>query len=155
MRETELVNLLIEKGLHISCGESCTGGMLTAALVNVPAASTVLNASVVTYANEAKIKYLSVSEKTIEEYGVVSEQVAAEMAKGAAVNNNAEIGVGISGVAGPGGGTEKKPVGMVCFGFYINGEVYTFEKKFGTLERNVIRKKSTEFAIDKLIELLS
>ena len=120
--EEQLVNKLIEKNWHISCAESCTGGLAASRIVNVANASKVFNASFVTYANEAKIKYLSVSPETIEKYGVVSEEVVLEMANGVAKETGAEVGIAISGIAGPGGGTEKKPVGMVCFGFYVNGE---------------------------------
>lgn len=80
MREEELISLLKEKGLHICCAESCTGGMLSSTLVNVVGASDALDMGFVTYANEAKIKLLGVDAKTIEHYGVVSEQVAEQMA---------------------------------------------------------------------------
>lgn len=153
MRENELVFKLIEKGYHIAAAESCTGGMLASTIINVPSASKVINESVVTYANEAKIKYCSVNSKTIEEFGVVSEDVAGQMATGIALSANSEVGVGISGIAGPSGGTDKKPVGMVCFGIYINGKLLTFTKYFKG-SRTAVRKKSTRFAIDKLIELL-
>lgn len=149
-----VVNNLINKGWHISCAESCTGGLVTAAIVDIPNASLVLDASIVTYANEAKIKYLNVDAATIEQYGVVSEQVAAQMAEGAAINNNAQVGIATSGVAGPTGGTAAKPVGMVCFGFYINGTTYKYTCQFGNIGRNEVRKKSVQFVFDKLSELL-
>jgi nicotinamide-nucleotide amidase len=149
-----LVNKLIEKNYHISLAESCTGGMATAAIVDVANASQVLDASIVTYANEAKTKYLGVSPDTISEYGVVSEEVASEMCTGIAKAQSCEVGVGITGVAGPTGGTEAKPVGMVCFGFYVCGDVYTYTCKFGNIGRNEVRKKSVKFVFDKLLELL-
>ena len=153
MREKKLVLKLIEKNYHIAAAESCTGGMLAARIVNVPMASKVINESVVTYANEAKIKYCSVNPKTIEELGVVSEEVAGQMARGIAWSAKAEVGVGISGIAGPSGGTDKKPVGMVCFGIFVDGKLSTFTKYFKG-SRTAVRKKSTNFAINKLIELL-
>lgn len=153
-KEEIVVKKLIEKGYHITFVESCTAGMATARLVNVPMASSVLDASFVTYANEAKIKYAGVNEKDIAKYGVVSEIVAGEMAEGGAKANNAEIGVGISGIAGPSGGTETKPVGMVCFGFFINGEIFTYTMQFGNIGRQQVRAQSVEFVFDKLRELL-
>ncbi len=145
-----VVNKLIEKNYHISFAESCTGGMACAALVSVADASKVLDVSFVTYANEAKIHYLGVDEATIEEHGVVSKEVACQMAKGVAKEAGSEVGVGITGVAGPGGGTKDKPVGMVCFGFYINGEVMTYTKQFGEIGRNEVRKKSVAFVYEIL-----
>ncbi len=153
-KEEFIVQTLIEKGYHISCAESCTGGMLTSRIVNVPNASAVLDASIVTYANEAKIKYLGVNPVTIDTYGVVSEQVAGEMAYGIATENNAQVGIGISGVAGPSGGTPDKPVGMVCFGISICGNTATFTMNFGNIGRKKVREKSVEFVFDKLAELL-
>jgi len=152
--EDQVVDLLIEKGWHISFAESCTGGLAAGRLVNVPNASCVLDASLVTYANEAKILYLDVSSDTISRHGVVSEQVAGEMSLGVALKNHAEVGVGITGIAGPGGATATKPVGMVCFGFYINGKMQTFTKQFGNIGRNCVRKCSVDFVYETLLELL-
>lgn len=149
-----VINKLINKGYHISCAESCTGGMLTSQIVNIPNASSVLDASIVTYANEAKIKYLGVAADTIDKYGVVSEAVAGEMAVGIAHANNAEVGIGISGIAGPTGGTKEKPVGTVCFGISINNELSTYTVLFGNIGRQIVREKSVDFVFDKLIELL-
>lgn len=154
MKEKKLVLKLIEKGYKISTAESCTGGMLASTIVNVPMASKVFDESVVTYANEAKIKYCEVSPETIEKLGVVSEEVTLEMARGIANASGANIGVGISGIAGPTGGTATKPVGMVCFGFYINGKTHSYTKYFKG-SRTSVRKKSTNFAINTLLELLS
>lgn len=152
--EEKVVALLQEKGYHISFAESCTGGLCSARLVSVSSASAVFDAGVVTYANEAKIKYLGVKPETIEQYGVVSEPVAGQMAKGVAKAQNAEVGVGVSGVAGPSGGTAATPVGMVCFGFYVDGEVITVTKQFGDLGRNTVREAATEFVFEMLVELL-
>ncbi|MBR1763599.1 MAG: CinA family protein [Eubacterium sp.] len=152
--EEQLVDLLIEKNYHISFAESCTGGLCCANLVNVTNASRVLDMSFVTYANEAKIELLGVKAETILENGVVSEEVAKEMAQGVSKRARSEIGVGVTGVAGPGGGTAKKPVGMVCFGFCINGKTTTFTKRFGEIGRNQVRKSSVEFVYNTLIELL-
>ena len=152
--EEQVVFLLQKRGFHISFAESCTGGMCSARLVSVASASAVFDAGVVTYANEAKIKYPGVKPETIEGYGVVSEPVAGQMAEGVAKAQNAQVGVGVSGIAGPTGGTATKPVGMVCFGFYVDGELTTVTKQFGDLGRNAVREAATEFVFEMLAELL-
>lgn len=149
------VKKLIEKGLRISFAESCTGGLVSAALVSVADASKVFDVAVVTYANEAKVCYLGVDEETIACHGVVSEEVARQMAYGAATNNAAQVSIATTGVAGPGGGTEKKPVGMVCFGFYYEGELYSDTVKFGDIGRNNVREESVKHAYRVMLTLLS
>ena len=153
--EEQLVSKLIEKNWHIACAESCTGGLVASRIVNVANASKVLDISFVTYANEAKMKYLGVSPSTILNYGVVSEEVAFEMAHGIAKEAGSEVGISVSGIAGPSGGTDKKPVGMVCFGFYINGKVTTKTCQFGNPGRNEVRSLSTEYALQTALELIS
>lgn len=152
--EEQVVNKLIDRGFHISFAESCTGGLCCGTLVNVSNASKVLDMSFVTYANEAKVELINVNPETIESYGVVSEQVAGEMCKGVAEKAHSEVGVGITGVAGPTGGTAKKPVGMVCFGFYVLGNVTTRTIQFGNIGRNEVRAKSVDFVFNTLAELL-
>ncbi len=154
-QEEQLVNQLIEKKWHISCAESCTGGLIASRIVNVANASRVFDASFVTYANEAKIKYLDVSPETIVKYGVVSEEVVLEMAAGVAKETNSEVGIAVSGIAGPSGGTETKPVGMVCFGFYVNGTITTRTCQFGNPGRNEVRRLSTEYALTTALELIT
>lgn len=157
-----VVNALIKHGLHISFAESCTGGLAAARIVDVPNASYVLDASFVTYANQAKVKFVNVAEESIAEHGVVSECVALSMAKGAAAAANAEIGVGISGIAGPSGGSPEKPVGTVCFGFYFGGKVECDIPKFeisktmhfGAAGRQAVRNASVNFVFETLAELL-
>ena len=150
MKNIELVNLLKQKNYHICCAESCTGGMLNSLLVDVVGASDVLDMGFVTYANEAKVKLLGVDNALIDSFGVVSEQVAAQMAQGAARVSGAQVGVGISGIAGP-GGSENKPEGMVCFGFYIDGKTITATQYFGAAGRSEVRRKSCEFAVNTLL----
>lgn len=152
--EEQVVNKLIGRGFHISFAESCTGGLCCGTLVNVSNASKVLDMSFVTYANEAKVELINVNPETIESYGVVSEQVAGEMCKGVAEKAHSEVGVGVTGVAGPTGGTAKKPVGMVCFGFYVLGNVTTRTTQFGNIGRNEVRAKSVDFVFNTLAELL-
>ena len=152
--EEQVVDLLIKKNYHIAFAESCTAGLCSATLVNVPNASNVLDISFTTYANEAKVKYLGVNEKTIESFGVVSEPVAKEMALGVAKEAGCEVGVGITGIAGPSGGTKTKPVGTVCFGFSVNGNVKTYTKHFGEIGRQNVRNASVNFVFETLSELL-
>ena len=152
--EEQVVNKLIDRGFRISFAESCTGGLCCGTLVNVSNASKVLDMSFVTYANEAKVELINVNPETIENYGVVSEQVAGEMCIGVAEKAHSEVGVGITGVAGPTGGTAKKPVGMVCFGFYVLGNMTTRTMQFGNIGRNEVRAKSVDFVFNTLAELL-
>lgn len=152
--EQQIVCKLIEKGYHISFAESCTGGMATAAIVSVADASKVLDVSFVTYANEAKMKYLGVKEETIASYGVVSEEVARQMAEGVAKEAKSQVGVGVTGIAGPTGGTDSKPVGMVCFGISIDGVVKSYTKQFGNIGRNEVRQASVDFVLQALNDRL-
>ena len=149
-----LVNKLIDKNYKIATAESCTGGLLAAKIVDVANASKVLDMSFVTYSNESKIELLGVSENLIKEFGVVSEEVALKMAYGVSKKANSEVGVGISGIAGPTGATSTKPIGMVCFGFYVNGRSYSVTKYFGEIGRNNVRNCSVIFALDFLNSIL-
>ena len=151
----KLVNLLIEHNYKISTAESCTGGLLASKIVDVSNASKVFDMSFVTYSNESKMMLLGVNESSIKEHGVVSEEVAKEMANGVALKSGAQIGVGISGIAGPTGDTPTKPIGMVCFGFYINGTTTTVTKYFGNIGRSNVREASANFAITYLINELN
>lgn len=146
-----LVQLLTERDWRISAAESCTGGMLAASLVDVPSTSSVFDASFVTYSNESKTRYLGVPCSLIEEHGVVSEPVAIAMAEGVAKANGAQVGVGISGIAGPTGGSPEKPIGTVCFGFYLNGRSFARTVHFGDLGRQAVRRASVEYVYDTLL----
>lgn len=115
--------LLLDRGLTVACAESCTAGRLTAALGDVPGISSVLSESIVTYSNEAKVKYLGVSPKTLQAHGAVSAETAEEMARGIRKAAGADIGVSVTGIAGPDGGTEEKPVGLVYIGVCYQDEV--------------------------------
>ena len=151
----ELVDLLIEKKMTIASAESCTGGLFAAKIVDVPDASKVLDASVVTYSNEAKTKYARVSPELIEKYGAVSEEVAMAMAEGIAKETNANVGVSFSGVAGPTGGTPEKPVGTVCIGIYIEGDHHCDTLHLnGDWSRTEIREASVELLAAKLLSFL-
>lgn len=150
----ELVDLLKEKGLHIATAESCTGGLIASEIVSVAGSSSVFDQGFVTYANEAKVKYLHVNQKTIDKYGVVSEQVAYEMAIGALKESNADVALATTGIAGPGGGTFVTPVGMVCFGLAIKDKIYTCTKQFGDIGRNNVRELAKEYVIKSAISFI-
>lgn len=148
------VRELIRRGWHISAAESCTGGLLAAALVGVPDASRVLDVSFVTYANAAKIRYLGVREETIAAVGVVSEEVAARMAEGVRRESGAQVGLATSGIAGPTGGTAEKPVGTVCFGIALPDKTIAFTWHFGDIGRQAVRQAATEEALRTLCRAL-
>ncbi|MBR1759294.1 MAG: competence/damage-inducible protein A [Lachnospiraceae bacterium] len=145
--EETVVSMLREHGLTVSFAESCTGGMASARIVNVPGASDVLNASFVTYANEAKHKLIGVKKETLEKYGAVSPQTASEMAFGVAKAAHADIGVGITGIAGPDGGTPEKPVGLVYIGVAYGDDVAVIENHFSG-NREKVRERSVNVALD-------
>lgn len=154
MREERLVELLMNKNYTITTAESCSAGLISGTIVNVANASRVFNMSFVTYSNESKVNNIGVNPKTIEQYGVVSEPVVNEMATGAAKVANADCAIAVSGIAGPTGDTPTKPIGMVCFGFYIKGKVYTDTKYFGNIGRGNVRGETVNYSINKMIELL-
>lgn len=137
-----VAELLCELKLTVSTAESCTGGMVAATLISYPGISNVFKEGVITYSNEAKIKRLGVKKETIDKFGAVSEETAKEMAEGIARLANADIAISTTGLAGPGGGSDKKPVGLVYIGVVIKGK--TLVEKFNlTGDREAIRKKAT------------
>ena len=142
---------LLEQGKHITFAESCTAGLCAARLGEIPNISHIFDESIVTYANEAKITRLGVDPALIDQYGVVSEPVAQQMAIGAAARMNAQVAVGISGIAGPGGGSATKPVGTVCFGYVIGEKTFSQTLHFGDIGRNAVR----EAAVDAVYAVLA
>ena len=151
--EEQLVALLKEKNMTITFAESCTGGLLSGRFVNVSGASDVYRVGLVTYANEAKVKHLQVKEETIAKHGVVSLETAAEMALGACAFAGAEVSCAVTGVAGPTGGTLKKPVGMVCMACCVNGKIVEQEHHF-TGSRQEVREASVEAALELVLMCL-
>ena len=123
MTEQLLATFLKKYHMTLTTAESCTGGLLAKRITDVSGASSVLEISFVTYANEAKEKILSVKHETLEMFGAVSEQTAYEMALGACKASGAEVGLAVTGIAGPDGGTEQKPVGTVFIACCLNGIV--------------------------------
>ncbi len=141
-------------GLRIATAESCTGGMVAAALTDVAGSSEVFERGFVTYSNAAKVELLGVSPETLSAWGAVSEQVAREMAEGALRHSAADLAVSITGIAGP-GGSEFKPEGRVCFGLAGKGRETRVETvEFGALGRAKVRKAATEHALGLLIAAL-
>ncbi|MEJ6402106.1 CinA family protein [Yoonia sp. 2307UL14-13] len=151
---SDLLDAAEAKGLMIATAESCTGGMVSAAITDVAGSSAVFDRGFVTYTNAAKTRMLGVAAATLDAYGAVSEEVAAEMATGARDNSDADIAVAITGIAGP-GGSEFKPEGRVCFGLVTPDGVTTETVDFGPLGRNVVRKKATAYALTLLSRAVS
>lgn len=150
----EIVKLLAEKKMTISAAESCTGGLFSALITNVAGASDVLNESLVTYANSAKMKYLGVKPNTLDAYGAVSRETAYEMADGLQKRTGSDVAVGITGIAGPGGGTKEKPVGLVYAGICINGKTEVLEMKHdGTREQ--VREKTCREVLKDIKDKIS
>lgn len=147
--EDHVIMLLKQNNYTVTCAESCTGGLLAARLINVSGASEVLKEAHVTYANEAKMKYLGVSQETLDNYGAVSEQTAAEMAKGAALLAGSNVSLAVTGIAGPDGGTPDKPVGTVYAACCLNGEVKVMQYLFRG-NREKVREYSVQYALDLL-----
>jgi nicotinamide-nucleotide amidase len=145
--------LLREKGLTIATAESCTGGLVAATLVNVSGSSEYFKGSVVAYSNEVKEKVLGVKRETLEKYGAVSERTAKEMAVGVRELLKTDIGISTTGIAGPTGGTEEKPVGLTYFGIAFKDNVYVFKEIF-PFDRNQNRLSATYFALFQLWKLL-
>ncbi|GAA4814906.1 CinA family protein [Sphingosinicella ginsenosidimutans] len=142
-------------GLRIAVAESCTGGLVSAALTEIPGSSDVFEAGFVTYSNEAKHQVLGVGEEVIETFGSVSVACAWAMANGAIEKTNADVAVSITGIAGPGGGSEQKPVGTVVFSRAVRGqefdEAMADMKNFGDLGRAGVRLQAALCALELLL----
>lgn len=155
MNAAPLLDAARELGDTIATAESCTGGMVAAALTDIPGSSDVFDRGFVTYSNASKTQTLGVPEDLIRDHGAVSEEVAAAMAEGALSRSLATIAIAITGIAGP-GGSESKPEGRVCFGIVRRGFVPVTETvDFGALGRENVRRVSTSHALMMLFELVS
>lgn len=153
--EEVVSKMLVENNLKIAVAESCTGGMVSASLINYPGISSVFMEGCVTYSNEAKMKSLGVKKETLDVYGAVSDKCAKEMASGVAARYNTNIGIATTGIAGPDGGTDEKPVGLVYFGIYINGKVISKKYVFNG-DRQGVRERATRTILNDLrLELLN
>lgn len=148
-----LASFLKTYGLKLTTAESCTGGLLAGTFLNVPGASEIYDEGYVTYANSAKRKLLGVKKKTLKKHGAVSRQTAKQMAKGAANAAGADVAISVTGIAGPDGGSEEKPVGLVYIGCYALGKTRVRECRF-TGDRRQIRSQSVQTAMEFAIECI-
>lgn len=147
----EVIQAAAEKGLMIATAESCTGGLVAGALTEIAGASAVIDRGFVTYSNAAKSDLLGVPAALIEAHGAVSEPVARVMAEGAVARSAAQVSVAITGIAGPGGGSAEKPVGLVHFAAAGPTGVIHLEQRFGDLGRETVRLESVRMALRLLV----
>ncbi|MDQ8730077.1 nicotinamide-nucleotide amidohydrolase family protein [Bradyrhizobium sp. LHD-71] len=149
-----LLDLCKMKKLTIATAESCTGGLVCASLVDIPGSSAVVTTGFITYSNEAKHELLGVSSQTLENFGAVSREAAVSMANGALKKAKSGLSVAVTGIAGPGGATPGKPVGLVHLAVASrDGRVVTREKRFGAIGRTAVRMRSVVEALKMLTEL--
>lgn len=141
-----LVKHLIATEQVLTTAESCTGGMIAAAITDVPGSSEIFEEGLVTYSNKAKKKFLGVNQKTLDDHGAVSEEVAREMAVNARLQAAADIGISVSGIAGP-GGSEFKPEGRVCFAIATQADVFSETIEFGAIGRADVRVAAKDHAL--------
>jgi len=143
-------------GLMVATAESCTGGLVSAALTAIAGSSAVLDRGFVTYSNEAKVEMLGVGQDVLARFGAVSEPTARAMAEGAAARSRASVAVSVTGIAGPGGGSDEKPVGLVHFAAVgPDGRTVHREQRFGDIGREAIRQASVRIALSLLLEAVS
>jgi nicotinamide-nucleotide amidase len=154
----EVAKLLIARGWTLALAESCTGGLVSAALTDLAGSSDWFERGYITYSNQAKTECLDVAAETIESFGAVSEQVAKAMSEGAQKNAGVNISVSITGIAGPAGGSIQKPVGTVCFGWTIQKENLAAITICKTMQfsgdRQAVREQARDYALSELIKLL-
>lgn len=146
-RATDLLRAARANGVMLATAESCTGGLLSAAITDIPGSSSIFDRGFVTYTNAAKTEMLGVQETTLAAHGAVSEPVAAEMALGVLRHAQADIAVSITGIAGP-GGSDHKPEGRVCFGVATRARVRTETVEFGALGRDKVRAAARDHGLD-------
>lgn len=151
----EVGALLAQHGHVMTTAESCTGGGVAAAITDIAGSSGWVDRAFVTYSNEAKMEMLGVHAQTLEENGAVSEPVVIEMVRGALEHSNATIGVSISGIAGPGGGSEEKPVGTVCFAFADKQDWLLVETMHFGGDRAKVRKQAVLHALTRIHQHLA
>lgn len=148
----KLVELCTAKDIKIAVAESCTGGMVASAITDVSGSSRVFDCGFISYSYESKNSVLKVCRELLKEHGAVSSVVASEMAIGAIKNSNADIALSVTGIAGPTGATDNKPVGLVYFATFMKGKVEGFEKHFSG-DRKQVRLLATQFGLELLFKL--
>jgi nicotinamide-nucleotide amidase len=148
-----LIAAFSKRNLMVATAESCTGGLIAGALTEIPGSSSVVDRGFVTYSNDAKIQMLGVHTATLEAHGAVSRQTAIEMVRGALSHSKADIAVAVTGIAGPGGGSDEKPVGLVHLAAASrNGTVHHREMRYGDIGRDAVRMATVRTALDMLEE---
>lgn len=151
-----VLHICREKRMRLATVESCTGGMIIASLTDIPGSSDVVECGFITYSNEAKTSLVGVKPCLIQSYGAVSQPVAVAMADGALEHCRADIAVSVTGIAGPGGGTLEKPVGLVHFAVALKGgKTNHLEARFGNESRSTIRLMAVHKALDLVLSTLS
>ena len=148
-----LIRILTKKKLKISFAESCTGGLLASTITSINGASKVFNLGLVTYSNQAKIKVLKVNKNIIKRYGAVSHECCTAMVKNLSKISKANINVSITGIAGPKGGTKKKPVGLVYIGVKKGNKVYINRFLFKNKKRSSIQKATVKKALNSILRI--
>ncbi|MFC3705808.1 CinA family protein [Devosia honganensis] len=151
----QVIDILAERNQTIVTAESCTGGLIAATLTDIPGASAALYGGFVTYANAAKSRMIHVQPRLINDYGAVSNQVARAMADGARNTVHADFAVAATGIAGPDGGSDKKPVGLVYVAVSSSLATVVIEHRFGDLGRDGIRKATVEAALDLVLQVVT
>ena len=151
---TDLGNRLLQDKLVIALAESCTGGWLSKMITDVAGSSQWFDRGFITYTNSAKIEMLGVKPATLDAHGAVSEQTVAEMAKGAIEQSKADLAIAISGIAGPGGGSDAKPVGLVCFAWARRSKFCDTESKRFTGDREQVRYQAASYAMSEMLQKL-
>ena len=149
-----LVKKLIKKKLKISFAESCTGGLLTSSITSISGASKIFNIGLVTYSNQAKIKFLKVNKNIIKKYGAVSEECCTSMVKNLSKISNAQINVSITGIAGPKGGTKQKPVGLVYIGIKKANKIQIIKCFFKNKKRSSIQRATVKKALNLILRVI-
>jgi len=149
-----IVNKLIKKKLKISFAESCTGGLLSSTITSVSGSSKIFNLGVVAYSNQSKINVLKVPKKLIKKHGTVSEQVCLAMVKNMSKISKTNMSVSITGIAGPKGGTKKKPVGLVCIGIKKGNKIKTIKYLFRNKGRSYIQRASVNKCLELILNIL-
>lgn len=153
MTEHMLAAFLKKYHMKLTTAESCTGGLLAGTFMNVPGVSDVYEEGYITYANKSKHKLLGVKKKTLKEHGAVSRQTAKQMAKGAAKAAGADVAISVTGIAGPDGGTEEKPVGLVYIGCFVDGKTRVRKCNFQG-DREKVRSQAVQAAMEFAIECI-
>ena len=151
---SKLRDLCVLQEQRLAVAESCTGGWVGQSLTSVPGCSSWYGCGFITYSNIAKHKVLDVSKETLNSYGAVSQEVVEEMVKGALIKSRANLGVAISGIAGPGGGTPERPVGTVCLAWKLNNQPALSVTEVFDGSREEVRFKSVSKALEEAINLL-